>query len=785
MKWAFTIICAIAAMFAVNLGFGGLASAKTGVDITGASTEQDASSPANGPIASPTTTQRKEVVRIFGPPGQLKAGESLNDLAPYIRFAANFNGELTTSNLADFAASASFTKSNISNYGSPGTRFVITFAVTNTGREAGNWRLFTKRAGLPELTFAELRNDRIEILRDRGDPDLGEHLQTYHGFAHPFELAAGETRYFVVAFKGVHSSSLPLSISDPTTARQQQNFKIAAITASTASMLVLMLVATLFYLVTSGRHYLWLAFAELNHAAFVVHVNGYSIHYLLHDKGIWIYALGWIIPCLYGLAMVQFTRGLLNTPVNLPRLEKMLKWLAILLAATLALTMIAAIASSEWLLSLAGYPVPVSLTIYTFGLPIVGAIAVVQLGKQYIPLVLAWTLMAAFSAYFTIALLDIGVTLPFDSYLYGPVGVVVSLLMTLTMVLHMRKVMVDKQQSERDLITSLEERLQLSEEKASALATISDQDNLMHASGHDSQQVMLALNAIVDFTESDQKLQFPAALTQTLKASVKQLEDIAQTGMSGPLSVGDSLSLVMLSRFELHDLLSQMEAIYRPIVQKKGLVLTMPEKDGILLISDRAICARILSNLLNNCAKYADHGSISVQLTVEDTNIIIEFRDTGCGMSKEFVERLMSSDEERLRANDGKDGSGSGFAAALKAASLLGGSIRVESTLGSGSSVFVTLPVISSHTECAVDAFMDKARNQGIDVIDSDNPSVAISKVQSLQLPITGDPTAKNRNRLSASGSLALLKPVSLDMLQHPVLLAKMKNDQSLQNSQS
>lgn len=785
MKWAFMIISAIATVLLMSLGFGGLASAKTGVGITYSSTEQAASSPAAGPIASPTATQRKEVHRIFAQPGQLKAGEGFDDLTPYIRFAANFNGELTVANLADFASDASFKQNNISNYGSPGTRFLLTVAVENTGGETGRWQLFTKRAGLPELTFAELHNDRIEIIRDRGDPDLGEHLQTYHGFAHPFELAAGETRYFVVAFRGVHSSSLPLRIVDPVEARQQQNFKIAAITASTASMLVLMLVATLFYLVTSGRHYLWLAFAELNHAAFVLHVNGYSIHYLLHDKGIWIYLLGWVMPCLYGLAMVQFTRGLLSSSVTLPRLDQMLKWLAVLLAATLTLIMVAAISSSEWLLTLAGYPVPVSLTIYTFGLPIVGAIAVTRLGKQYIPLLLAWTLMALFSAYFTIALLDLGVALPFDAYFYGPVGVVVSLLMTMTMVLHMRKVMADKQQSERDLITSLEARLQLSEEKASALATISDQDNLMHASGHDSQQVMLALNAIVDFTESEEQLDVPNALTQTLKASVKQLEHIAQTGMSGPLSVGDNLSLVMLSRFKLDDLLNQIEMIYRPIVQKKGLVLTMPSKDDTILISDRAVCARILSNLLGNCAKYTDRGSVTVDLIVDDANIIIEFRDTGCGMSSDFVERLINGHEGRLRANDANDGSGSGFAAALKAVRMLGGSIKVESVIDKGSSVFVTMPAISTAAECGVDAFAIEARTQGIEVIDRDNPDRLASKTQSVQLAITGDPTAQNRNRLSASGALALLKPISLDMLQHPVLLARIKGDLTLENLQS
>ncbi len=727
-----------------------------------------------------SSIRTSQLTSLFGAPAQLTPGESIGDLSQHIMFGIDFEGDLTAENLSLFAESATFSQSEGPNYGSPGSRFVLLLSVANTGTEHGTWQISTKRAGLPELTIAELRNGEIEVLRDRGDDDLGQHLRTYHGIVQPFDLAAGQTRYFVAAFRGVHSSAVPLVIADPEAAIQQQHFKITAIASSVASMLVLMLVATLFYLVTAGRHYLWLAFAELNHAAFVVHVNGYSVHYFLHDKGIWIYAIGWIMPCLYGLAMVQFTRGLLDTSHNLPRLDRLLGWLAILLAATLSLTLTAALASSDWLLGLASYPVPISLTIYTFGLPIVGAIAVARLGKQYIPLLVGWTVMAIFSAYFTIALLDLGLNLPFDAYFYGPVGVVVSLLFTLAMILHMRKVMRDKQQSETELIASLEDRLSLSEEKADALATINDQDQLIHASGHDSQQVMLALNAMIEFTRNNEQTDLPPALTRILEASVNQLQDIADTTMAGPFSTGDSQALVLLGRFELRDLLRQLEMIYRPIAHQKGLTLTIDDGGSIVLLSDRAICARVISNLLNNSIKYTDKGSVQLRISEIDGSLEIALHDTGRGMTKKFSDRLLALEGDRLRADIEVDGSGSGFAAANRAVQKLGGGISIDSSMGKGTCVTMTLPAVSSAPECSLETFAGEARVQGLEILDFDASDASKTANSIPLLPISAHPTAAARNRISQFADIALLKPVSPDMLKHPLILALIDNKSAM-----
>ncbi len=729
------------------------------------------SEPANaqGADGLDFATEELALQRMFAPSAEVAPGASLPDLTPYIQFAPSSCENLNSACFVDFARKVEFTQSTSSNYGSPGTRFLLTVAVTNSGDMPGTWMLSTKRAGLPELTIAKLIDGRLEILRDRSDPDIAEHLRTYHGIAVPVDLAAGETQYFVLSFKGVHSSGLPLTLTDPADALEQQYFRIAVVTASVASMLVLMLVATLFYLVTAGRHYLWLALAELNHAAFAVHLNGYSIHYFLHDKGIWIYSLGWAIPCVYGLAMVQFTRGLLNTRQNLPRLDRLLNWLAVLLVMTLALIMIAAIASSQWLLDIAGLPVPVSLTIYTFGLPIVGAIAVVRLGRQYVPLLMAWVVMAGFSAYFTIALLDLGFQLPFDAYSYGLVGVIVSLLITLTMVLHMRKVMQDKQESESNLIASLEQRLQLSEDKASALATISDQEQLIHASGHDSKQVLLALNSMIHVADQRGEADPSPVLTDVLRASAKQLEAVITTTMDGAIAGSGWATTLALSRFVLAETLQQLEAIYRPLAQRKGLHLRIDDCGEALMISDRALLVRILSNMLSNAVKFTEHGTVAVGFDRQGEAAVITIQDEGIGMSAALMTQIQTPTSVRAKGNPDAEGTGFGFKASISLLQRIGGTMALSSTLGSGTRVELTIPLLVNQHAAANLSEMFAGKTHSI--IDLDTPEIPAEINWDTALAIASDRSAVSR--CPSPPPVLLLHPIDQAILHHPAVKSR------------
>jgi signal transduction histidine kinase len=86
--------------------------------------------------------------------------------------------------------------------------------------------------------------------------------------------------------------------------------------------------------------------------------------------------------------------------------------------------------------------------------------------------------------------------------------------------------------------------------------------------------------------------------------------------------------------------------------------------------------------------------SIWVSAVVDRSNVIIQFADRGCGMSEEGVAQAF-----RLFTTSKPNGTGFGLPYAKKMVEgLHHGSIRLESKLGTGTAVIVTLPVEQEHT---------------------------------------------------------------------------------------
>lgn len=101
---------------------------------------------------------------------------------------------------------------------------------------------------------------------------------------------------------------------------------------------------------------------------------------------------------------------------------------------------------------------------------------------------------------------------------------------------------------------------------------------------------------------------------------------------------------------------------------------------------------QVWTNLLSNAVKFTpDHGTISVRIRKNADSILVEFQDTGIGMTDDvkshIFERFYQGDASRSM-----EGNGLGLALVNKIITLCGGTISVDSNPGRGSRFLVRLP---------------------------------------------------------------------------------------------
>ena len=136
--------------------------------------------------------------------------------------------------------------------------------------------------------------------------------------------------------------------------------------------------------------------------------------------------------------------------------------------------------------------------------------------------------------------------------------------------------------------------------------------------------------------------------------------------------------------------------VVKPRAKDKRIrISTFLPTDLPLVSADPAKLNQILLNLLTNGIKYThDNGSVSVEARTAGDLVEIWVNDTGIGMAKEDQEKVFQRftqiDSSATRT---QGGTGLGLAIVKELVELHGGTIRVQSKLGKGSSFVFTMPI--------------------------------------------------------------------------------------------
>ncbi len=153
--------------------------------------------------------------------------------------------------------------------------------------------------------------------------------------------------------------------------------------------------------------------------------------------------------------------------------------------------------------------------------------------------------------------------------------------------------------------------------------------------------------------------------------------------------------------FDLREVLEETAIHFGEHAEAKGLELVcwIPENLSTSLKGDAERLKQLLGNLLDNAIKFTDKGEIMITVTREYENdteleLRIDVRDTGIGIAPKHLPLLFSA----FTQADGSDsrrhgGIGLGLVIAKELATLMGGTIGVDSHLGEGSVFWFSIKV--------------------------------------------------------------------------------------------
>jgi signal transduction histidine kinase len=105
--------------------------------------------------------------------------------------------------------------------------------------------------------------------------------------------------------------------------------------------------------------------------------------------------------------------------------------------------------------------------------------------------------------------------------------------------------------------------------------------------------------------------------------------------------------------------------------------------------------------LVDNAVKYTpEHGTVWIDLDIEDKQAAIRIRDTGLGISNEDLPRVFDRfwRADKVRSRD-EGGTGLGLAIAKGITERHGGTLSVDSQLGHGSTFSVRLPLFPGRND--------------------------------------------------------------------------------------
>ncbi|MBI1937602.1 MAG: PAS domain S-box protein [Ignavibacteriales bacterium] len=150
-------------------------------------------------------------------------------------------------------------------------------------------------------------------------------------------------------------------------------------------------------------------------------------------------------------------------------------------------------------------------------------------------------------------------------------------------------------------------------------------------------------------------------------------------------------------KISLHkDVLHKLYAEYKSLAEAKNIEFKIEKNiDNEIINSDEYSLTKIFDHLIDNAIKFTNKGFVKINISMNgsEKNILVAVKDSGIGISKEYLPELFTSfSQEEQGYSRSFDGNGLGLALVKKYCELNKIKIDVESKKGTGTTFLLTIP---------------------------------------------------------------------------------------------
>ena len=680
-------------------------------------------------LAAPTAIQAMPVPVLLVPE------ESSYPLAKHLELLEDPAGNLTITDIVSKQAEARF---------APATTGIPSFGFTTSAV----WARFTVQNSLPNFVeyFLEAKYPLLDRIYLYTPADTGAFIVLKAGDSFPFEnraiqhknnifpirLLPGEEKTIYLRCETTSSLNLPLILYSPVGLAEGISLEQTMLGIYYGILLVMMIYNFFIYLSIRDSTYLYYVLFVFTYMMFQLSVNGMAFQYF------WPSQIWWANNCtpffifLAYIFATQFTRKILDTAKNVPRLD------AILLAG-LALSAIGAI-----LTFFVGYPLSIRLatlmSLTVVALIVAGFICMRKGSRPARYYLLAWSVSMLgvtvfalktfgilphtfithwgiqFGSAWEVILLSMGLADRFQLMKQGKEQLQNVYARQLEEAHgELEKTFRDMEQFKHSLESLLEERTAdlsrvnenlarevLERQKAETRADAASKAKSQFLASM-SHEIRTPMNAILGMANMAAKMAETAKLQQYLaiiqdsgKALLALINDILDFSKieAGRLDLE-------CTNFDLRETMESLADLFGKQAADKDLELLI-RVDGdtpCALRGDALRLRQILINLIGNAIKFTKRGEVAVRVRcgkLNDGEAVLHFsvRDTGSGINHDQIKQLFNeysqADSSTARLYGG---TGLGLAISRQLVTLMGGEINAESEPGRGSTFHFTIKV--------------------------------------------------------------------------------------------